>query len=191
MAQWDTRLPPGVPRNEKGEPDLNGAGPENGRWKARPLGSLAGRWEYAWVAARPRPPSHRQDRRLQDSATSRRTSRKDCPSSPKARHCSKSGRRATARTTPRPTACRWGSFSSTPRARRESSSRRRDVLVILYEASSGLRQIFTDGRALPDNDPQPWWYGYSVGRWEGDTLVVETTGLRDGGWLDIIGNPVE
>jgi hypothetical protein len=64
------------------------------------------------------------------------------------------------------------------------------VLVILYEASSGLRQIFTDGRSLPGNDPQPWWYGYSVGKWDGDTLVVETTGLRDGGWLDINGTPL-
>ena len=65
-----------------------------------------------------------------------------------------------------------------------------DVIVILYEASSGMRQIFTDGRPLPDNDPQPWWYGYSVGRWEGDELVVETTGLQDGGWLDIFGSPL-
>jgi hypothetical protein len=64
------------------------------------------------------------------------------------------------------------------------------VVVIIYEANYGLRQIFLDGRTLPNNDPQPWWYGYSVGRWEGDTLVVETTGLRDDGWLDIIGNPL-
>ena len=46
------------------------------------------------------------------------------------------------------------------------------ALVILYEASSGVRQIFTDGRPLPDDDPQPWWYGYSTGKWDGDTLVV-------------------
>ena len=63
------------------------------------------------------------------------------------------------------------------------------VLVILYEGNSGVRQIFTDGRTLPNNDPQPWWYGYSVGRWVGDTLVVETSGLRDGGWLDVVGTP--
>lgn len=49
------------------------------------------------------------------------------------------------------------------------------VIVILYEANGGIRQIFTDGRPLPGNDPQPWWYGYSIGKWEGDTLVVETT----------------
>jgi len=64
------------------------------------------------------------------------------------------------------------------------------VLVILYEANGGVRQIFLDGRPLPNNDPQPWWYGYSVGRWDGDTLVVETTGFRDGGWLDVNGAPL-
>jgi len=64
-----------------------------------------------------------------------------------------------------------------------------EVLVILYEGNAGVRQIFTDGRPAPKNDPQPWWYGYSAGHWEGDTLVVETTGLRDGGWLDIDGSP--
>jgi hypothetical protein len=64
------------------------------------------------------------------------------------------------------------------------------LIVIIYEANYGLRQIFLDGRPLPTNDPQPWWYGYSIGRWEGDTLIVETTGLLDGGWLDIIGSPL-
>jgi hypothetical protein len=64
------------------------------------------------------------------------------------------------------------------------------LIVILYEANGGVRQIFLDGRPLPDNDPQPWWYGYSVGRWDGDTLVVETTGLRDDGWLDVNGAPL-
>jgi hypothetical protein len=64
------------------------------------------------------------------------------------------------------------------------------LVVIIYEANYGLRMIFTDGRPLPTNDPQPWWYGYSVGKWEGDTLVVQTTGFRDGGWLDIWGSPL-
>ena len=64
------------------------------------------------------------------------------------------------------------------------------LLVILYEASSGIRQIFMDGRKAPTGDPQPWYYGYSTGRWEGDTLVVETTHMREDGWLDIIGSPL-
>ena len=64
------------------------------------------------------------------------------------------------------------------------------VLVLLYEGNAGIRQIFTDGRPLPNNDPQPWWYGYSTGRWDGDTLIVETRNFRDGGWLDVFGSPL-
>jgi len=63
------------------------------------------------------------------------------------------------------------------------------VIVMLYEANAGIRQIFTDGRSLP-KDAEPWWYGYSIGNWDGDTLVVETTGLRDLGWLDVEGSPI-
>ena len=64
------------------------------------------------------------------------------------------------------------------------------LVLIIYEANGGLRQIFTDGRPLPHDDPQPWWFGYSTGKWDGDTLVVETTGFRDNGWLDEEGTPV-
>jgi hypothetical protein len=63
------------------------------------------------------------------------------------------------------------------------------VTVIMYEANSGLRQIFTDGRPLP-KDAEPWWYGYSVGKWEGDTLHVESIGFKDLGWLDVEGSPL-
>jgi hypothetical protein len=64
------------------------------------------------------------------------------------------------------------------------------LLVIVYEANDGLRQIFMDGRPLPDNDPEPWWYGYSIGHWEGGTLVVETTGFKEPGWIDEQGTPI-
>jgi hypothetical protein len=70
------------------------------------------------------------------------------------------------------------------------------LIVIVYESNYGQRYIYTDGRRLPpQGEPQPWWYGYSIGRWEGDTLVVETNNLRgadDGpydGWLDVRGTP--
>jgi hypothetical protein len=63
------------------------------------------------------------------------------------------------------------------------------LIVILYERDTVYRQIFTDGRPLPD-DPQPSFYGYSTGKWEGDTLVVQTIGFRDGLWLDISGTPL-
>lgn len=61
------------------------------------------------------------------------------------------------------------------------------LMVVLYEADSTHRQIYTDGRPLP-KDPQPAWLGYSVGRWEGDTLVVETAGFNDKSWLDLSGH---
>ena len=57
------------------------------------------------------------------------------------------------------------------------------LLAILYETSYVFRQIFTDGRPLP-TDPQPTWLGYSVGRWENDTLVVDSNGFNDRNWLD-------
>ena len=63
-------------------------------------------------------------------------------------------------------------------------------IVIIYEANYGLRQIHLDGRSLPGKDAEPWWYGYSVGHWDGDTLVVETTGYRDDLWLDVWGTPL-
>jgi hypothetical protein len=62
------------------------------------------------------------------------------------------------------------------------------LIVILEEGDGNLRQIFTDGRKHTP-DPQPTWMGYSVGRWEGDTLVVDTAGFNDQGWLDGSGHP--
>jgi len=62
------------------------------------------------------------------------------------------------------------------------------VTMMLLELDNGYRQIYTDGRKLPV-DPSPSWYGYSVGHWEGDTFVVETTGMNDKGWLDVSGHP--
>ncbi len=63
-----------------------------------------------------------------------------------------------------------------------------DLVVILYEWFGEVRQIFLDGRTL-SNDPNPAWLGYSVGHWEGDTLVVDTTGFNGKAWLDGAGHP--
>lgn len=64
------------------------------------------------------------------------------------------------------------------------------LIVVLYQGTTNSvhRTIFTDGRPLP-SDPTPNWMGYSVGHWEGDTLVVETAGFTDRSWLDIEGHP--
>jgi len=69
--------------------------------------------------------------------------------------------------------------------------------LIIYESNYGIRTIYTDGRRLPKlGEPQPYWHGYSVGQWEGDTLVVESnnfrgalTGQPGDGWLDGRGDP--
>ena len=59
------------------------------------------------------------------------------------------------------------------------------LVVLLYETSSNstFRQVFLDGRPLP-KDPNPTWLGYSVGHWDGNTLVVETSGFNGRAWLD-------
>ena len=78
-------------------------------------------------------------------------------------------------------------------------------ILIIYESNYGLRTIYLDGRKLPPlGEPQPFWHGYSVGRWEGDTLVVESNNfkgvdparserrarqLHGVGWLDHRGSP--
>ena len=63
-----------------------------------------------------------------------------------------------------------------------------DLILILNEQDTVFRQIFLDGRQ-PVEDPLPRWLGYSTGRWEGDVLVVETTGFTDQTWLDASGHP--
>src|ERR1700730_2908137 len=65
------------------------------------------------------------------------------------------------------------------------------LTVIINEgiSNSGVtRTIFTDGRGLPE-EMNPTWLGYSIGRWEGDTLVVITAGFNDRTWLDFSGHP--
>jgi hypothetical protein len=62
------------------------------------------------------------------------------------------------------------------------------IIAILFEGYNHFRQIFLDGRPLP-KPTQPSYMGYSVGKWEGDTLVVDTNGLNDQGWLDMEGHP--
>jgi hypothetical protein len=63
------------------------------------------------------------------------------------------------------------------------------LLVVLNEMNAGYRQIFTDARPLPA-DPTPSWQGYSSGRWSGDTLVIDTIGIRDDTWIDWHGSVV-
>lgn len=63
------------------------------------------------------------------------------------------------------------------------------LLLLLNEFNISFRQVFLDGRPLPV-DPNPTWNGYSVGRWDGDALVIDSIGFRDDQWLDAAGSPL-
>jgi hypothetical protein len=87
-------------------------------------------------------------------------------------------------------------FHQQPQPRRIMNVANPKMLLIEYEANYGLRHIYLDGRKLPpQGEPTPFWYGYSVGHWDGDTLIVETNNLRGAedskfdGWLDVNGSP--
>ena len=87
-------------------------------------------------------------------------------------------------------------FHQQPQPRKIMNISNPKSLLVEWEANYGLWHIYMDGRKLPpQGEPNPFWYGYSVGHWEGDTLVVETNNLRgaeDGpydGWLDVNGSP--
>jgi len=84
---------------------------------------------------------------------------------------------------PLPAVGHWWTFHPQKMIQTEES------LTLLNEYMGQYRQIFLDGRPLP-KDPFPTSKGYSVGRWEGDTLVVETIGYKDDVWLDAKGNPL-
>jgi hypothetical protein len=62
------------------------------------------------------------------------------------------------------------------------------LIAMLFESADSHRRIYTDGRTLPQ-DPEPTWLGYSIGKWEGDTLVVQTSGFNNKSWLDVMGHP--
>lgn len=83
----------------------------------------------------------------------------------------------------------WGVPASTLFAPVHKIVQTPGLIVMMLEVDSGAtRQIYIDGRKLPV-DPDPLWYGYSAGHWEGDALVVETAGFNDKSWLDSMGHP--
>jgi hypothetical protein len=174
LAQWTGYKTPGIPRKADGKPNLSAPAPRtpdgkpdlSGIWQAGQAGP-AGQYGFDYNVAQNLPPgsltpwaqSVRQER-VQDF-------RKDSPLA----HCM-------------PVSIPFLNFRGLSRMVQTP-----DLIVILYESpNSPHRSIFLDGRELP-KDPNPTWLGYSVGHWEGDTLVVNTIGFNDKGWLDVGGNP--
>jgi hypothetical protein len=193
LAQWDPWPTPGVPLTADGEADL--AGPTPRTFDGRP--DFSGIWDIV--------PSERGP---VDGQLGRGPNADPPPGSPPVAHFFDIGAQFD------PPYTEWGDqvtqeriddaargnpdahclpmgpmqFHLHPQPRQMVQTR--DLILIINEANSGIRPIFLDGRPLPGDDAVPWWFGYSVGRWEGDTLVVESSGYRDDVWLDYNGSPL-
>ena len=167
-AQWLDFPTPGVPRLADGKPNLTAPAPKTADGKPDLSGIWVTKAGYTGNIARDLKPGevsftpwaaelykHRQD-----------TLSKDDPQG----YCVLSG-------VPREHVVPY------PFKILNSTSGNGGMIAILYEALHSYRQIFLDGRKLP-KDPNPTWMGYSVGRWDGDTLVVDSSGFVDNNWLD-------
>ena len=169
LAQWPSRTAPGVPRKPDGKPDLSAPAPRatdgkpdlSGVWMPRNSGSLF----YVTQDLKPgemRPWAEAIYKQRQENY------RADSDGI----HCMPPGPKAGV------------SVGNFPLKIIQTPA----VTAVLYEYDTIFRQIFTDGRGLPEN-PNPTWMGYSVGRWDGDTLVVTTAGYNDRSALDLAGHP--
>jgi hypothetical protein len=200
-AQWDKRTDPRVPRSANGQVNLDAPTPKtadghpdlSGLWGRAP-GDGRGRGRGANATPPPPPPPGTPPVATFGNLG---TNMPDgLPMTPWANELLKQRMAATSKENPDANCMPMGftQFHQQPQPR--EIVQLPSKILILYEANYGLRQIYTDGRTLPkQGDPQPQWYGYSVGRWEGETLVVDSNNLRgaeDGpfdGWLDVRGSP--
>jgi hypothetical protein len=188
-AQWPTHPNRGVPLKADGTPDLNAPAPRTADGKIDLSGVWLNEWFYGGQVRQPpvSPPGEPPASTFSNVGAG---FKEGLPLQPWAAKLLAERKGENSKDNPDAYCLPMGlmQFHEHPQPRKMIQTP--DVLVLLYEGNAGIRQIFTDGRTLPKNDPQPWWYGYSVGRWEGDTLVVQSSGFRDGGWLDIDGTPL-
>jgi hypothetical protein len=166
-AQWLHYPTPGIPRTPDGKPNLSAPAPKTPDGKP----DLSGIW---------RGPEDKFFRDLANGA--------EVPMLPWAAELYKQRRENLEKGHPSERCLGHGvtdyDAAATPRRIIQTPG----IIAILFESYNHYRQIFLDGRPLP-KPTQPAYLGYSVGKWEGDTLVVETNGLNDKGWLDMHGHP--
>ncbi len=184
-AQWPPTPTKGVPKTN-GKPNLNAPAPRTADGKP----DFSGLWE---PILGPTPETAFPDGKIPktpegypyaiffDAAPGVKL-----PTQPWAEELMKKRQKANAADPPDGFCLPLGIFAFTTHPEPRRIVQASDRIIVFNEANYGRREIMMDGRPLPKvtDELQPWWMGYSIGRWEGDTLVVETTGLRDGGWLD-------
>jgi hypothetical protein len=171
MAQWSNVRTPGVPRLANGQPNLTAPAPKMADGKP----NLEGIWEPNGI------------KYLINIAADLKA--EDVPFKPEAAAIYKMRRENNGKEDPDarclPSGMPRKDAITSPYKILQSPG----LIVFLYESRTTFRQVFMDGRAMPVN-PQPSWDGYSVGHWEGDTLVVETKGMNGQTWLDSNGHPL-
>ncbi|HEX5111026.1 MAG TPA: hypothetical protein VFV95_21390 [Vicinamibacterales bacterium] len=188
VAQWPTYRAAGVPRTTDGRVDMTAPAPRTADGKP----DLSGVWNYAGVLGfrggpPPPPPGTPPEATFWNIEAG---IKEGLPFQPWAAELRKQRMAGNSKDNPDASCLPLGYMQMHTHSQPRKIIQVKDLIVILYEANAGTRQIFLDGRPAPDNDPQPWWFGYSRGWWEGDTLVVESTHFRDDGWLDVNGAPL-
>jgi len=198
-AQWPSYPTPGVPRNAEGEPVLDGPPPRmadgkidfSGIWN-RGFGGGRGRGGGGRGGGRGQAPTTTPDG-IPFSGFGEVAGRGyELPLQPWAADLKKRRMADNSKDNPDVWCLPIGlmQYHNHPQPRQIVQTA--NLMLITYESNYGLRYIYLDGRPAPDNDPQPWWFGYSRGWYEGDELVVETThfyGDERAGWLDVNGSP--
>ena len=167
QAQWLDHPTPGIPRTSDGKPNLAASVPKAPDGKP----DLSGLWRLGveiGIGANITADLPAADIQPSVAALSRRRLEEFGKDDPEITGCRPGGPRHITRGG-------LAKIIQTP-----------SLIVMLYE-DLAYRQIFLDGRELP-RDPNPDWMGYSVGHWEGDTLVVESAGFNDRTWLDFAGH---
>jgi hypothetical protein len=188
MAQWSPYPTKNAPRGADGKPDLNAAARRTAEGKP----DLSGVWNYAGVLGfRGGPPPSPPGTPVQATFWNIEAGFKEgLPFTPWGAELRRERMANDSKDNPDAACLPLGPMQLHTHSQPRKIIQTKDLIVILYEANANVRQIFLDGRSAPSDDPQPWWFGYSRGWWEGDTLVVETTNFRDGIWLDVNGAPL-
>ena len=192
LAQWPKFSPPGVPKTTDGKVDMTAPAPRTADGKV----DLSGVWEtipgkrppgpqIAAEGTGELPPSGSIFGNVGDQITG------GAPYQPWAAELVKKRMADNSKDNPDAHCLPMGLMQMTSHPYPKKIIQTPSVVALIYEGSgTTVREVFMDGRPLPNPaDVEPWWNGYSVGRWEGDTLVIDTTGFMDDGWLDVRGSP--
>ena len=190
LAQWSPVVRKDTPRTSEGKPNFDAPPPRTADGHIDFTGVFENLWFYQGRIGRPpvSPPGEPPQTTFAEIGAGFKDG---LPFKPWARELYLKRKESNAKENPDAHCLPMGlmQFHIHPQPRKIVQTK--DVMIILYEGNAGTRTIFLDGRPLPKiGDVQPWWYGYSTGHWDGDTLVIQSNNFRDDGWLDINGSPL-